>query len=173
MVRHRLRPHPAAPPQAVTGVDCVVSPQGPAAWGLEFEVHDPARALVLPEARQPARTDELWRTTCFELFLRGPEEEAYLEFNLSPSGEWAAYAFDGYRQGMTDLDITPPSVELATADGVSRLTVFVTTPRPGPWLASLTAVIEEAGGTKSYWALAHASDKPDFHHPDSFVLELP
>lgn len=37
---------------------------------------------------------------------------------------------------------------------------------------SVTAVIEETDGTKSYWALAHGSDKPDFHHPDSFVLEL-
>ena len=35
-----------------------------------------------------------------------------------------------------------------------------------------TAVIEEADGTKSYWALAHPSDKPDFHHPDSFALDL-
>ena len=33
--------------------------------------------------------------------------------------------------------------------------------------------IEETDGTLSYWALAHPSPKPDFHHPDGFVLELP
>ena len=43
----------------------------------------------------------------------------------------------------------------------------------GPWEVSVAAVIEEAHGNKSYWALAHPSDKPDFHHPDSFVLDLP
>lgn len=43
---------------------------------------------------------------------------------------------------------------------------------PGPWVAAITAVIEEADGTKSYWALAHPSEKPDFHHPDGFVLDL-
>jgi hypothetical protein len=37
---------------------------------------------------------------------------------------------------------------------------------------ALSAVIEATDGTLSYWALAHPSDKPDFHHPDSFVLEL-
>jgi hypothetical protein len=37
----------------------------------------------------------------------------------------------------------------------------------------LSAVIETVDGFFSYWALAHPSDKPDFHHPDSFILELP
>jgi len=37
---------------------------------------------------------------------------------------------------------------------------------------ALSAVIESADGTRSYWALAHPSDKPDFHHPDSFLLDL-
>lgn len=37
----------------------------------------------------------------------------------------------------------------------------------------LSAVIEGVDGAISYWALVHPSDKPDFHHPDSFVLDLP
>jgi hypothetical protein len=37
----------------------------------------------------------------------------------------------------------------------------------------LSAVIEAVDGAMSYWALAHPSAKPDFHHPDSFVLDLP
>jgi len=36
----------------------------------------------------------------------------------------------------------------------------------------LSAVIEETSGRKSYWALAHPPGKPDFHHTDSFALEL-
>ncbi len=36
----------------------------------------------------------------------------------------------------------------------------------------LSAVIEEVGGHRSYWALAHPSGKPDFHHSNSFVLEV-
>ena len=43
----------------------------------------------------------------------------------------------------------------------------------GPWVAAISAVIEEADGTKSYWALAHPPGEPDFHHPDCFVLDLP
>ena len=45
-------------------------------------------------------------------------------------------------------------------------------PEDRPWRAALSAVIEEASGTKSYWALAHPPGKPDFHHSDAFVLDL-
>jgi hypothetical protein len=37
---------------------------------------------------------------------------------------------------------------------------------------ALAAVIEDENARLSYWALKHASPKPDFHHPDAFVLEL-
>jgi len=41
----------------------------------------------------------------------------------------------------------------------------------GAWRLGLSAVIEEAGGRKSYWALAHPQGKPDFHHADGFACE--
>jgi hypothetical protein len=37
---------------------------------------------------------------------------------------------------------------------------------------ALCAVIEEESGMLSYWALNHPPGKPDFHHPDSFALEI-
>lgn len=46
-------------------------------------------------------------------------------------------------------------------------------PADAPWRLGLSAVIEETSGAKSYWALAHAPGKPDFHHPDAFALDLP
>ena len=41
------------------------------------------------------------------------------------------------------------------------------------WALGLSAVLEEKDGTKSYWALAHAADKPDFHDAGCFVARLP
>ena len=37
----------------------------------------------------------------------------------------------------------------------------------------LAAVIEEQSGAKSYWAIAHPADKPDFHDPACFAATLP
>jgi hypothetical protein len=45
-------------------------------------------------------------------------------------------------------------------------------PRGTPWRLGLSAVIEETTGNKSYWALAHAPGKPDFHCTDCFTHEL-
>ena len=45
-------------------------------------------------------------------------------------------------------------------------------PPSGDWSVAITAVFEFDDGQKSYWALAHAPGKPDFHHPDGFVLDL-
>jgi hypothetical protein len=38
---------------------------------------------------------------------------------------------------------------------------------------SVAAVLEDRRGALSYWALAHPSERPDFHHPHSFVFWLP
>ena len=41
------------------------------------------------------------------------------------------------------------------------------------WEMGLSAVLEEQDGTKSYWALAHLNEQPDFHDPGCFVARLP
>jgi hypothetical protein len=90
------------------------------------------------------------------------EAASYLEFNLSASGEWAAYRFDGYREGMTNTDA---SVEIAfTIDSQGfTLEAKIDAELPNPAHVGLTAVIEEADGQIRYWATGFAPGKPDFH----------
>lgn len=119
------------------------------------------------------RTDGLWKHTCFEVFAR-LSDGSYAEFNISPSGEWASYGFSGYRDGMQNAG----GVRVHRLGGVEGVAVEVDAILDWPgWphatSIGLSAVIEDVDGNISYWALAHPSDKPDFHHPDSFVLELP
>src|SRR5256885_16422013 len=52
--------------------------------------------LRIPSARAGGN---LWQHTCFEIFISRAGMDAYYEFNFSPSGEWAAYAFHRYRDG--------------------------------------------------------------------------
>jgi hypothetical protein len=93
---------------------------------------------------------------------------AYTEFNFSPSERWAAYDFIGYRAGMTERAV-PRAPVITPRRGGDVLFCDVAIPTaalpPPPWRYGLTAVLEETGGVKSYWALAHPSEKPDFHHP--------
>lgn len=94
--------------------------------------------------------------------------ERYTEFNFSPSERWAAYDFTAYRTGMTERAICRPPI-ITPRKGSDMLFCDVAIPTetlpPLPWRYGLTAVLEEDGGVKSYWAMAHPPEKPDFHDP--------
>lgn len=166
-MRWPLHLHPDSVCEAVSAIEVEAVLSAPDRLSLQFLVTGTMSGLRLPDVTRPMRADGLWQHTCFEAFVRGPGD-AYYEFNLSPSTEWAAYAFDGYRSGMRNLDMTPPVIGLEP-DG---LRAELELPREAPWLLGLSAVIEETSGRKSYWALAHPAGKADFHDPNSFRCEL-
>ncbi|MDQ2640370.1 MAG: DOMON-like domain-containing protein [Pseudomonadota bacterium] len=125
-------------------------------------------------ATKPVRSDGLWRTTCFELFARAPSSTSYSEFNFSPSGNWAAYHFDGYRQGMRPLDMPAPAV--ACEQRAGGLVLHFILPAPalgaGPLQIAASVVLEDLEGKLCYWALRHPDGKPDFHHEAGFTARL-
>ncbi len=164
-----LVPHPATPCAAVQSIRVDVH-RKPGALSLRYVLAGELRRLRIPLPRPPARVDGLWRHTCFELFVAAPGEPAYHEFNFSPSGEWAAYRFAGYRAGRSALDCTPPQVR---ARAEHSLEVLAQVPCPPAALRiGLSAVVEDEAGGLAYWAVRHPAAKPDFHHAASFAVDL-
>ena len=168
-MRLALTPHPEVSSNAVRLLEVEVARCGEEIV-LLYVVSGRIDDLLIPAPATPTRADGLWQHTCLEAFVRAPSEAGYREFNFSPSSRWAAYRFDGYRAGMTPLDIPPLRIITRRADGLFELEVVVRA--TGPLHLALSAVIEEKSGRKSWWALAHPAGKPDFHHPDSFICEL-
>ena len=140
---------------------------------LRYRV-DGCAGLTLPKPTTPGPADGLWKTTCFELFL-AQSSGHYHEFNFSPSGQWAAYGFSGYRNGREPIaPLALPVITIDHGPHVFTLTVFLHAAELiGARNASLTAVLEEARGRKSYWASRHCGLQPDFHNPACFVLPIP
>ncbi|MET0586994.1 MAG: DOMON-like domain-containing protein [Novosphingobium sp.] len=171
METHRLICHPDTPARTVRGIDVELVRKPGALW-LRYYIDGVLDALALPPPATAVRKDGLWQTTCLEAFVRDSAGEGYREFNFSTSGEWAAYSFTSYRDGMEQLPLKfGPEISLDVSD--SHLALEATIPvEPGDYRFALSAVIEETDGTKSYWALVHPSGKPDFHHPDCFALHL-
>ncbi|MDB5692084.1 MAG: hypothetical protein JWO81_1147 [Alphaproteobacteria bacterium] len=176
----KLVPHPETPPGSIDAVEVELFMTDGVDMLLCYAVM--GSGLLLPEWQSPERADGLWRTTCFELFLRPRDSGAYFEFNFSPSSRWAAYAFDSHREGMRPMTLSvdpdvdreaPPEPGESAAHYRLDAEVDLSDVPVGPLLMGLAAVIEEENGTKSYWALAHPPGRPDFHHPDCFVFELP
>jgi len=168
--------HPDVRCQAVDRIDVEVARPRPTTLQLSFVATGRIAGISLPPRKPSARVDELWRHTCFEAFIRPTRGSAYQEFNLAPSTEWAAYDFADYREGMASAaPSAAPVIEIESSPGTFTLNAVLelNLPTTDPWCLALSAVIEETNGNKSYWALKHPSAKPDFHHADSFALELP
>lgn len=170
---HRLIAHPALPPRCVSRVQVrwrfLRSDELILRWRI-----DGAQNVVLPPLADGSRADDLWQTTCFELFLDFGDG-AYREFNFSPSGQWAAYDFTAYRERSGNAEIAVDPVVKAERGhsviaGEVRLPVAAL---GGARKAALCTVIEEEGDVVSFWANAHGNaEKPDFHDRSCFVIDL-
>jgi hypothetical protein len=174
-----LRPF-ATDATAVRHIRVRIARPQPGRLELEYELQGDLAALRIapPDQTGDSRgpTEGLWRHTCMEVFAAQALPGPYLEFNLAPSGQWAAYRFSGYRADMAPLTgIRPPRIELRTQADWLLLSADVELPAdlgPAGLHLGLTAVVEDAQGLLSYWALAHTGDRPDFHHPASFSFEI-
>jgi len=171
--------HPSTPAPAVRRIDVEVSSTPEGGLRLRFFLDGDVNGIAVPPSAPPHQADGLWQHTCFEAFISGQGSRAYCEFNFSPSTEWAAYGFSAYRAGMVPIDYTnPPLVTVSTTDdrialeAVIPLEALLALPGDGTLLLGLAAVIEDQEGKLSYWALAHRAEKPDFHSPAGFVLEI-
>jgi hypothetical protein len=161
--------HPRTPCEAVRGIDAAVV-RTPGGLKLVYRIEGNLELIRIPPPRAPARGERLWQHTCCELFVAPKGGPAYHEFNFSPSKEWASYAFQSYRDGGPSQ--TPdPRIAIRGASRLLELEASVAVAE-GVLLLGLAAVIEEANGRLSYWALKHPAGKPDFHHPEAFALEL-
>ena len=154
--------HPDTPAGAIQSIDARLE-RVPGGAVATFIAKGDIANLIVPPSAKPVRTDELWRTTCFELFVSG-ENEAYREFNFSPSSAWAAYAFASYRHDMSEA---AADVLMRISHEPDRLILIADIRCELPPMAQvgMSAVIEETDGEIRYWATSFAPGKPDFHAP--------
>ncbi|MEC4813989.1 MAG: DOMON-like domain-containing protein [Scytonema sp. PMC 1069.18] len=145
---------------------------------ITYALFGDLQQVVIPSVSDiPTRKHELWKDTCFEFFIGVQDSEQYWEFNLSPTGDWNVYHFNGYRQGMqeeTDFTTLPFSI-YNQADSVT-LAINIDLDKIISLEQSLdvaiASVIKHNDGEDSYWALTHQGEKPDFHLRDSFTIKL-
>jgi hypothetical protein len=166
--------HPQTPAQSIRGIDVVVGASG-GSLALTFTLEGDLSGVCIPQPQSSRRMDSLWRHTCFEVFVIAGEGPAYREFNFSPSGEWAVYAFRGYRDGGELQVALAPGITVRRTGDRLELDAGIR-PKclpPGRSLRlGLSAVVEDVHGVLSYWALRHPPGKPDFHHTETFALPL-
>ena len=173
-----LRCYPPTRPETVRAIEVLVRRSASAELRMTFRLDgDISRIRVSPPG-VPRIATQLWRHTCFEAFIAVEGQPAYHEFNFAPSGEWAVYAFCGYRNGgplanemmrpQIAVRSTGSRLELDTLVRLDSLSAI----HPNASLRIGLSAVIEASDRLSYWALRHPADKPDFHDADGFALLL-
>ena len=175
----RLTCHPGTDTRAIEGIEAEVSWTPTNTLALTYALKGNLTRLCIPLPQPPRRADRLWEHTCFEAFVSVKGSSEYYEFNFAPSGEWAVYGFQRYRDGtpLEDERLAPKITVHSEArwldlNALVRLDRLPAIPPRARLRVALSAVVEEQDGLLSYWALNHPSGKPDFHHPDAFALEF-
>ena len=167
-----LIPHPSAPSATVERITVMATRPTPDIIALTYRIHGDLDAICWPAPATPEFADELWMHTCFEAFVAG-DGNFYRELNLSPSTRHAIYDFNGYRGAMRDAG----ERDLAISFDRATATLAATLAMPAladvaVWRVGLTTVVEDASGAKSFWALSHPRDEPDFHNQAGFAARL-
>lgn len=146
---------------------------------FRHELKSDIKKINIPEiADNKARKDELWQTTCFEVFIGIENSPRYWEFNISPSGDWNVYRFDDYRQGMQEeskvesLNIYIYRGFYDLLVGVDKFDLRNLTSENCNFNVSMAAVVKEKTGNISYWSLEHCGEEADFHLRNSFICNM-
>lgn len=147
-------------------------------WQVEYALDLAGRTLQSVTRKwrpRASRVDDLWRASCCELFLAKSDAPQYLEFNFSPSGDWAAYAFESTRSGRRAhvWEGAAPEIKYGTQESINGLWVRVRLPTPAirgfeTGLVGLSAITHTDEGV-THWALGHSGSQPDFHCRDNYV----
>ena len=169
--------HDRTPTNAVRSIAGYVRRGSDGTLAVRYVIAADLSRLRIPRPRPKAVAERLWQHTCCELFVQRSGTAAYHEFNFAPSGEWAAYAFEAYRNAQHLMDTSiEPRIEVRTTAETFELDASIRLDGLSPahvrdaLALSVTAVIEESDGRISYWSVAHPLGKPDFHHHDAFAV---
>lgn len=173
-----LRPHPSTPESAWT-VSALAERTAANELRLRYRIAGALDDLRVPPLGAPRWGDRLWEHTCVEAFVAADGTSAYVELNVAPSREWAAYAFRGYREVEPfTASLLAPRIDVRRDAATIALDVSValaalSSAYVGAALrVGLSVVTETTDGRHAYWALRHPSERPDFHRADAFALRL-
>lgn len=140
---------------------------------INYTIQGAIQSLVWPKKKDsPQRSDNLWKGTCFELFLAHKKSKSYLEFNFCPSGDWACYLFEDYRKAPKSPITASPKIHQRSCREVNVSLEWPSIVRLIGHLdlleGSITACLKH-DHHQSLWAIQHPPKQADFHNRRTFM----
>jgi len=140
---------------------------------LTFTLEGDLNAYLLPKEEKILRANELWKATCFELFLADTESKEYYELNISSSLAWNFYFLKEYRVKPEEVkNLLIPKIksfrnkdkyeiifELESAEiDFEKFELF-----------NLATILLTVKKERTFWSFIPQSGVPDFHNRRGFL----
>ena len=122
--------------------------------------------ILIPQKKVLVRENELWKSTCMELFLKDAKESNYKELNVSLDGKWNAYEFSCYRTEMKKSRSVIVSEVKSLDTNIFWVRFEFRDKLASQLLINPASVIKNIDEGVTYFAPAH-QEGPDFHSFDS------
>jgi len=166
MISFKLKPHTSIEKISIEGNLELIAEK----IRLSFVVQGDLDAYIFPSKSTPKRDNELWKLTCFELFLANENEEAYYELNFSPSLAWNFYYLSAYRSEVEELKLlNSPKIECFEAKNVFKIVFELAIENLEKFeLYNVACILLNKENERTFWTIKHLNSQPDFHDKASF-----
>lgn len=140
---------------------------------LRFLIKGELEGYSFSSQSKQTRANELWKATCFELFLANSKHEAYYELNFSSSFSWNFYRLSAYRAELEEMALlSSPKIEILRKE--DEVQVFFELALEAGFLAqfdlyNVAVVLLNKENERGFWSLKEMREAPDFHCRENFL----
>lgn len=140
---------------------------------LSFTLQGVLAEYSFEETKNRQRANELWRTTCFELFLASRENEDYYELNFSSSLAWNLYHLSSYRADVQEVQVlSEPTIRINKQENQFQICLELELEElclEQFNLYNVASILLTKENERTFWSVKHEKDVPDFHHRSNFL----
>ena len=134
---------------------------------LEFTVTGELKKYIFNKPSKQTRENELWKKSCFELFIAQKSNPAYYELNISPSTNWNFYSFADYKREMKEEEnVSEPSIYSSKIDNEYRLSFefdFYQEIKERELIFNLAVILLDKKGVRHFYSINRKEGNVDFH----------
>lgn len=139
---------------------------------LSFDIKGNIGNYLFDEPCKQTRKDELWKKTCFELFIAHKNRPNYHELNISTSTEWNFYTFSDYKTAMKEeKNLSEPFIHSSKMQNRYRLSVefdFYEENFKENFTFNLAVILLDKKGIRSFYTIYRKEGKVDFHNKENW-----
>ena len=134
---------------------------------INFKIEGEVDNYIFPLPSKQKRGHELWKATCFELFLGYNNQTEYQEINISPLAEWNHYSFTNYRkdlkENLTELNPLIKTLKTKESYSISFESDFEERIIKNKLIFNLAVILLDHQGTRHFYTINRKEKEVNFH----------